>query len=173
MPSFDVTRLLLLVRRLRPVPGAPVLTGEAKISSWSFGASISGLEIGESSNTYLPDDLDLGVIALNLDRPFPLPSGVAWMRYVLSRTRCKTGSLGFWFAFLAVESLMLDDGGANGEDNGVSDRLPARAFRLPKVLPGVLGVVSCNTDVLPSSIDSWGDEHAMEDVNSSSSFCVR
>jgi hypothetical protein len=80
MPGFGVMRLLLLSWLLRAVPGPPVLTGDRKISSCSFGASISGLEIGESSNTYFEEDWVLGVAMLNLVRPYPLDNGVACTR---------------------------------------------------------------------------------------------
>lgn len=139
-PGFGVIRLVcgcwrwvLLGRRfLRGVGVAWPLTGEEKSSELSWGASGSGLESGESSRA--EDHLSLGV-AVNLERDFskPLPSGVAWTRYVLSSTRCMTGSVDFW-CLPGEECFSWVAGGTKGEREGEKPMWPFVGD-----LPGVAG----------------------------------
>jgi hypothetical protein len=125
MPGLGGLRGPLLGFGVRPAAVRRTASGE-KSSECSFGASGSGLESGESSKLY----------------PLrPPASGVAWMRYVLSRTRCRTGFEGCLSVLRAVDGLRCD-GGGKMDVPGVMASGPPRFG----VLLGVVGGASCIRD---------------------------
>ena len=108
-PGFGGLRGPLFNLGVRPV--FRLMAAGEKSSEWSCGAaSSSGLERGESSKLSAPR---FGVVVAAF-APYcfrPLARGVAWMRYVLSRTWWRTG-----LSFRNVDGFRCEGGGyAAGE----------------------------------------------------------